>query len=169
MDQKGAMCHIYLLEGNCYMQQLNVNIVNFYNDRFEIDAIFNKKGKYKVEIFGNNDRGKHYLDMLEYAVNVENNAIKKLAFPTLYAGKENINVIEPMYDNLGSGAKIKFKIISTLNDIIIIDNIWNYLKRNAQGYFEFETIIKSKKGNKVIIGNKTETGSCGYLVQYNVV
>jgi len=169
MDQKGATCNIYLLEGNCYMQQLNVEIVNFYNDRFEIDAIFNKKGKYKVEIFGNNDRGKHYLDMLEYAVNVENNAIKKLAFPTFYAGKENINVIEPMYDNLRSGAKVKFRIMSTLNDIIIIDNDWHYLKRNAQGYFEFETNIKSKKGDKVIIGNKTESGSCGYLVQYNVV
>ena len=74
-----------------------------------------------------------------------------------------------MYDNLRSGTKVKFKIMSTLNDIIIIDNDWHYLKRNEQGYFEFETIIKSKKGNKVIIGNKTETGSCGYLVQYNVV
>ena len=169
MDQKGAMCNIYLLEGNCYMQQLNVNIVNFYNDRFEIDALFNKKGKYKVEIFGNNDRGKHYLDMLEYAVNVENNAIKKLAFPTLYAGKENINVIEPMYDNLRSGTKVKFKIESALNDIIIIDEEWHYLTRNKQGYFELEIKIKTKKGDKVIIGNKTESGSCNYLVDYNVV
>ena len=28
---------------------------------------------------------------------------------------------------------------------------------------------KTKKGDKVIIGNKTESGSCNYLVDYNVV
>ena len=104
------------------MQQLNCNIVNFYNDRFAIDAIFNKKGKYKVEIYGKKDREKYYLSMLEYAVNVENDDIKNLDFPLFYAGKENINVIEPLYDNLRSGEKVKFKIESILDEIIIIDD-----------------------------------------------
>ena len=143
----------------------------WYNNinRFEIRVIFNKKGKYKVVIYGNNDRGKNYLFMLEYAINVENDAIKNLFFPTLYAGKEDINVIEPLYDNLRSGEKVKFKIESALNDIIIIDEEWHYLTRNKQGYFEFETIIKTKKRKNVIIGNKTETGGCSYLVKYNVI
>ena len=169
MNQKGAMCNIYLLEGNCYHQQLNADLVTFYKDRFEVNTIFNKKGKYKVKIFGNNDRGNHYNDMLEYAVNVEKDAIKKLAFPTFYAGKENINVIEPLYDNLRSGEMVKFKIEYNLGNIIVIDSEWHYLKKNSEGYFELEIKIKTKKGKKVIIGNKTSSGSCNYLVSYNVV
>ena len=169
MDQKGASCNIYLLEENSYVQQLNVDIVNFYKDRFEVSAIFNKKGKYKVVIYGNNERGKSYEGMLKYAVNVENNAKKNLKFPTFYAGKEDINVIEPLYDNLKSGEKVKFKIESTLNDIIIIDDEWHYLKRNEQGYFEFETIIKTKKGKTVEIVKKTDSGSYLTIIQYNVV
>ena len=106
--------------------------------------------------------------MLEYAVIVENNAIKNLKFPTFYAGKENINIIEPLYDNLKRGKKVKFKIESTLNDIIIIDEEMHYLTRNKQGYFELEIKIKTKKGKNVIIGIKTE-GICFYMVQYNVV
>ena len=65
---------MYLLEENCYVQQLNVDIVNFYKDRFEVSAIFNKKGKDKVTIYGNNERGKSNKGILEYAVNVENNS-----------------------------------------------------------------------------------------------
>jgi len=170
MNQKGATCNIFLFEGNSYVQQLNSNITSFYNDIFEISAIFNKKGKYKVAIYGNNDRGKNYFFVLEYAINVENDAIKKLTFPTFYAGKENINIIEPLYDNLRSGEKVKFKIESILNDIIIIDDDeWHYLKRNEQRYFEFETIIKTKKGKNVIIAHKTGFITAGYLAQYNVV
>ena len=107
--------------------------------------------------------------MLEYAVNVEKDAIKKLAFPTFYAGKENINVIEPLYDNLKSGEMVKFKIEYNLGNIIVIDSEWHNLKKNSEGCFELETKIKTKKGKKVIIGNKTSSGSCNYLVSYNVV
>ena len=169
INQKGASCNIYLLEENCYVQQLNVDIVNFYKDRFEVSAIFNKKGKYKVTIYGNNERGKSNKGILEYAVNVENNAKNHLKFPTFYAGKEDINVIEPLYDNLRSGEKVRFKIESILDEIIIIDDEWHYLKRNEQGYFEFETIIKTKKGKIVKIGKKTDSGSCLPIIQYNVV
>ena len=169
MNQKGANCNIYLFKENCYVQQLNVGLVNFYKDRFEVNTIFNKKGKYKVVIYGNNERGKSYEGMLKYIVNVQNNAIKNLFFPTLYAGKEDINVIEPLYDNLRSGEKVRFKIESILDEIIIFDEEWHYLKRNEQGYFELETIIKTKKGKKVSIGQKTGFITVSYFVQYNVV
>ena len=151
------------------MQQSNSNITNIFEDRIVISAVFNKKGKYKVEIYGNNDRGNDYTIMLEYAVNVENNATKNLAFPAFYSGKENINIIEPLYDNLKSGEKVKFKIESILDEIIIFDDEWHYLKRNEQGYFELETIIKTKKGKKVSIGQKTGFITVSYFVQYNVV
>ena len=92
-----------------------------------------------------------------------------MRFPTYYVGKEDIIVLEPLYDNLRSGKKVKFKIESALNYIIIIYEEWHYLTRNKQGYFELEIKIKTKKGDKVKIGNKTESGSCSNIVVYNVV
>ena len=169
MNKKGGKCNVYFLEGNTYKQRLNASCINFYNDRFEVDTIFNKKGKYKVEIYGNTDRGKNFTDMLEYAVNVENDAKKKLAFPEFYSGKEELNVIEPFYDNLKSGEKVKFKIKSNLDEIIIIDEKWHRLKKNEEGFFETEIKIKTIKGKNVIIGKKDGSLSCSYLVSYNVV
>ena len=62
-----------------------------------------KKGNIKQKIFGNKKEGIEYIDMLEYAVNVERDSTKKLKFPIFYSGKKDINVIEPIYDNLKYG------------------------------------------------------------------
>ena len=169
MDKKSALCSIYLLEGNIYQQQLNLTAINFYDDRFEVDGIFNQKGKYKVQIFANNDKGENHDMILEYNINVEKNSKEKLAFPMTYGGSEEVNIIEPLYDNLKSGEKVKFKIKSKLDEIIIIDGQWHHLKKNESGFFELETKIKTKKGNNLIIGKKKGTNSCGYLVSYNVI
>ena len=169
MNKKAALCSIYLLKGNSYDEQLNLSSIYFYDNRFEVETIFNQKGKYKVEIFATNDKEKKYNFILEYIVMVENDAKQKLAFPTTYKGSEEINIIEPLYDNLKSGNKVKFKIKSNLEDIIIIDDEWHYLKKNKTGYFEFETIIKSKKGNNVQIVKKNASDDYNTLVSFNVV
>ena len=43
INQKGAACKIYLLEGSTYVQQSNSNITNIFEDRIVISAVFNKK------------------------------------------------------------------------------------------------------------------------------
>ena len=107
--------------------------------------------------------------MLEYQVIVENNPREKLSFPTFYKGKEDINIIEPLYDNLKHGVNYKFKIESNLEEIIIIDGEWNYLKQKRNGYFEFETIINSPAGGNVSIGKRDGSTSCSSLVVYKVI
>ena len=170
MDQKAAMSSVYLLNGNTYCQKLNSSMENFYNDRFEVDCIFNQKGKYKVQIFANIDKGKKNHDMiLEYMVNVQNNAIQQLAFPTTFKGHEEINIIEPLYDNLRQGQPVKFKIESKLDEIIIIDGEWHHLNKNQNGYFEFDTVIKTQRGNNVNIGKKNGMNGCDSLVSYKVI
>ena len=169
MDQKAAMCSIYLLEGNTYYEQPNSSMINFYNDRFEVNSIFNQKGKYKVEIFANNNKSKNHDMILEYMVNVQNDAFQQLAFPITYAGCEDINIIDPLYDNLKQGQPVKFKIESKLDEIIIIDENWNHLNKNQYGYFEFETVIRTQRGKNVIIGKKKGSNSCDYLASYNVI
>ena len=81
-----------LLYERYQITQDNINIINCFNDRFEIDCIFNKKGKYKIEIFGNSEKGKEIKYILEYEVNVENDAKEQLSFPKFYKGKEEISV-----------------------------------------------------------------------------
>ena len=169
ISKKGAKCNVFLLEENSYKQQLNLNLINFFDDRFEVDVIFNNKGKYKIEILGNNDRGINFIDMLEYAVNVEDDAKEKLTYPTFYRGKEDINVIEPLYDNIKEGEKIKFKIQSNLDEIIIVDEQWHILKKNENGFFEIEIIIKPKDGKNVFIAKKDGPSNCCYLLKYNVI
>ena len=49
---------------------------------------------------------------MKYKVLVENDNKEQLSFPKFYSGKEDITIIEPVYNFLKSGEKIIFKIIS---------------------------------------------------------
>ena len=149
MDNKAALCSVYFLQGKTYQERRNANNINIYDDRFEVDCIFNKRGKYKVQIFGSNVRGKKnsYKCLIEYVIIVENDAIQQLSFPTFYSGKEDINIIEPVYNNLKTGEKVKFKIKTKLEEIVVVDGgKWYYLKKNEQGYFEKEINIQAQSG-----------------------
>ena len=136
MKSAGASCNIYLHESNCYNQLLNFTYTNYYEDRFESDCIFNKKGKYKVELFGNDNGDNTTSSILEYTVIVENDSKNELKFPMTYNETNNINLIEPLYDNLKSREKVKFKIKSDLDTIILIDGKWNYLKKMKMGFLK---------------------------------
>ena len=57
MSKKTGICNIYLLQNNVYQQLTNLSLINFYEDKFEVDCIFNQRGKYKIKIFGNSVRG----------------------------------------------------------------------------------------------------------------
>ena len=141
-------------------------MIYFIEDRFEVDCIFNKKGKYKVELLGNNKEENLFHNIITYIVNVENDAKEELKFPQTFIGSEDINIIEPLYDNLKTGDKVKFKIKSALKGLIIIDGNWYYLERNKQGFFEEEITISA--GNNVIVGEKNENNGCSYLVSYSI-
>ena len=129
MKNVEADANIYLLSGNCYYQQLRLNYINYYDDRFEVDCIFNKKGQYKIELYGTDNGDSKTFGIIDYIVKVENDAKKEIYFPRIYDKAKNMNLIEPLYDNLKSGGKVKFKIKSDLDTIIIIDNEWNYLEK----------------------------------------
>ena len=152
------------------MQQLNLTSINCLGDRFEVDCIFNKKGRYKVQLYGNSDGGDSYSSILTYIVNVENDAKTELHFPHTYSGSNQINVIEPIYDNLKSGSTVKFKIKSSdLDQIIIIDSQWHHLSKNEEGFFEEEITIQSPAGKNVIVGKPKGSSSCSYWVSYSVI
>ena len=170
MKNKNASCKIYFEENKCYQQILNYDMINFYKDRFSVKCIFNKKGKYKVELFGNKDGGPKTYNILTYIVVVEQNNKKELEFPKYFNESKQIKIVEPLYNNIKSGDKVKFKIKSHLDKIIIVDEQWYYLDKGENGYFEKELIIKSKEGQKVIIGkeNKNKENTCIFMASYNI-
>ena len=155
MNTKGASCKTNYKEGSTYKSQLNTTKIDFYDDRFEIQTVFNKKGKYLVEIFGNNFRGNSYTEVSEYAVEVENDSKQKLSFPFFYEGKEDINVIQPQFNNLKFGQKVKFKVKSKYENLVVIDGEWHKMVKKEDGFFEVEVIIKTKKGSEVSIVRMT--------------
>ena len=106
---------------------------------------------------------------MEYIVNVENDAQKELFYPFSYGAVRDLYLIEPLYDNLKQGQKVKFKFKSDyFNTITIIDQEWNYLKKNNEGFFEKEIIIQSQSGETIsVCGNNNSSYTT--LIQYKVV
>ncbi len=168
IKNKGVLCNVSFLLGKTYFNQPGLSFIIPCENRFEINCIFNKKGTYLINIFGNKDGGDHYRSMIEYKANVKNDSKKELKFPHTYTGANAIKLIEPLYNGLKSGKKVKFKMESDLDTIIIKDSIWHYLKRNEEGFFEKEIKIKTKPRKNLVIG-KPEGKSIIYLIEYDVI
>ena len=174
ISENEASCNIFLLEGNIYQQQLNLDRTKFLNDKIEFDFIFNKKGRYKIKLFANNDKGKVTHNIMTYIVDVQKESINELKFPYYYQEAKEIEIIEPIYDNIKSGQNVKFKIKTNLNDldtIIIIDGQWHYLNKDEQGFFEKEITIQTPPGKNIIIGKRKDNSdcNCSYLVAYTII
>ena len=169
MNKVDVSCEVYLLQNNCFHQQLNLSLINKYEDKFEITCLLNRKGKYKIQLFGNDDGSTHFSDIMEYTVEVNQDARNELKFPKLYGGASKVNIIQPLYDNLKHGQITKFKLkSSSFDQIIIADGEWHHLDKNPQGIFEKDIIIQSSPGNSVIIGYPTQSNSMSYLAAYQV-
>ena len=170
IKNKDVSCNVFFLKDNIYFNQPGLSFEIPCEDRFEINCRFNKKGTYLIRIYGKIDGGKsHYDGMIEYKVNVKNDAKKELKFPHTFSGVKAIKLIEPLYNGLKSGQKVKFKMESDLDTIIIIDTIWHYLKRNEEGFFEKEIEIQSKPGENVKVGKLNENRAALSFIIYDVV
>jgi len=107
--------------------------------------------------------------VLSYAINVEKDAKFALSFPETYEGNNLINIIEPLYDNLKSGEKIKFKFKSDIENIVISNGEEKeHLKKNENGFFEKEIVIKAKPGGNIQIGQSFGFMT-SYYYRYNVI
>lgn len=98
IKEKGLMCSINLLNNinNKIKKQAQSSLINFYNDKIEIDCIFNNKGKYKIDFLGNKGDSLSHTSALSYVVNVTNDAKIPLSYPKTFYGSKNINIIEPI-------------------------------------------------------------------------
>ena len=181
-------CKVFYLKENRFYEQTNLILIHNYEDRFEVNIIFNKKGKYKIEFYKaikkEDIKGKiitwtitYQTDLICFIVELENDSKKEIFYPR-YKHYDNIMVIEPIYDNLklGEKKKFKFKSLKSNLDKIFINNGENdchFLYKNKEGFFEKEIIIKGKSLSigKVFV-NKTKTSYktiTSIEITYNVI
>ena len=154
------------LNNNSFIEEDNCYYIIKNEKFFEIKFIFNKVGNYKICIFGKNQYMDEYEEMLNYYPECNQNLQNELHFPEIYSYSSDIQIIQPLYDNLKSGDEITFIIKSNiLDELIIIGNQFHYINKNKEGYFE-KTI---KIGAKCAIGKKNQKGQYVYLVKYNIL
>ena len=154
-----------LLVENDYITENNCDYIIKNEKNFEIKLIFNKKGNYKFCLYAKNQYMDEYESMIEFYPECKQDLMNEVHFPTIYSDSSDIQIIQPLYDNLKIGQEVKFIIkSSTLNEIIIIGDKPYCINKNNEGYFEQNIKIGEKCG----IGKKNEKGQCIYLVKYKV-
>ena len=101
---------------------------------------------------------------------MEKSVKKELKYPLFYNESKSIQIYEPLYNDIKSGDKVKFKIKSDLDKIIIIDEKWYYLTKNKNGFFEKEIIVRNHPGEKIVIAkeNEHEKNTCIFMASYNI-
>ena len=170
MKKKGVMCSIYLLSGNNKEKKMSdkLSLINFYNDRIEINCSFNKKGKYLISLLGSEGDSLTHTSIISFTVKVAKNSKNIMSYPETYDDHELINIIEPLNVPLKSGKKIKFKMESNIKKIFISgDDLDEILVKNKDGFFEKDIII-GKSGGKIKIGKSDDYINDTYYV-YDIV
>eukprot|EP00826_Nyctotherus_ovalis_P020837 TRINITY_DN16612_c0_g2_i1.p1 TRINITY_DN16612_c0_g2~~TRINITY_DN16612_c0_g2_i1.p1 ORF type:complete len:410 (+),score=93.82 TRINITY_DN16612_c0_g2_i1:165-1394(+) len=120
--------------------------VQKYEDRFEVDVAFNRKGKYKVEFFAGRTENKMLKYVFDYIVYCTENSPEAILFPTPFVGYEDTNaiLIEPLSGPLKRGETVKFRIKMEKAEeaAVIVGEKWTQLKEN-EGVFEGEVKISN--------------------------
>ena len=171
MKKKGVMCSIYLLGDNNKEKEIDkkLSFINFFDNKIEISCSFNKKGKYLVHLLGNEGDSAIHTSIISYTIKVANDSKNIMTYPEIYQGHELINIIQPLNGRLKSGEKVKFKMISDIEKILIRgDGIDETLVKNEEGFFEKDIIIKGKPGGKISVMQKFGLILSTYYI-YNIV
>jgi hypothetical protein len=144
-------------------------------DCFEVTYLINKKGEYKIKIFGNDGSVKEYNELCTLKLTTVKDSNKPLAFPattSLYHNSD-IEIIQPDNGILYEGDKINFEIKTTTFDQLFIgistDKGANFTEMNKKKnvFKEEEVLIYGKKILISCRGQKENTYNS--IMEYNVL
>ena len=159
---------LLLLEGNTYKEQPNTCIYTKSNGNVKITFAANKKGEYKLIIYGGPIGSQSIPQVLEYKIINSKNSKKTINFPTLYErySRSEIQIITPLNSPLKKGIFISFKINSTLENIYVIvgNKLYRELDKKGNGLFIGESVYIF--GNVVRLSTKIEE-SYSIIAEYN--
>ena len=144
-------------------------------DCFEVNYLINKKGEYKLKIFGNDGSVKEYNELCTLKLTTVKDSSKPLAFPattTLYHNSD-IEIIQPDNGILYEGDKINFEFKATTFDQLFIgissEKGANFTEMNKKkNVFKEEDVLIY--GKKILISCRGEKeNSYNSIMEYNVL
>eukprot|EP01022_Parablepharisma_sp_SALTPOND_P004276 TRINITY_DN1196_c0_g1_i1.p1 TRINITY_DN1196_c0_g1~~TRINITY_DN1196_c0_g1_i1.p1 ORF type:complete len:560 (+),score=52.72 TRINITY_DN1196_c0_g1_i1:130-1809(+) len=141
------------IEGGAFIQKCA--------DHYEIDALFNKAGKYKLYFYANTKGVQNYLPVVEYTVTCATSGKAMGKFPTQYPGFNDINAIvhSPKTGPLKVGTSVLFRLqIEKAEEVmVVVGSQFTDLKK-VKGVFEGEV--------KVVSGEVMVSYKCSGLASY---
>ena len=118
--------------------------------------IFKKIGTYKADIYADyrNIESKSFLVSyyFENEEEFEETPETPFSLPKIY--NNDITIIEPVFNIMKKGEKVRIRMHSVITDEIIITNDkWLYIKKNERDFFEATITVNT---DEIFIGRKTD-------------
>ena len=156
-------------------EEKNTTFVIRNQNHFEIDYLLNKKGKYKLQIFGAKKEEEKYSELCTLILISKKDSSNPLTYPKLYGSynQSDIQLIQPLTGVLNNGDFMNFEVKSnSINNLFLCitnnDGSNNFIEMEKQGnLFKEEEILIY--GEKVKISTKNSKGNnYDTLIEYNV-
>ena len=162
LEKLKVMGKLYLIEEENNCSEITNTILEIRKeDCFEVNYLINKKGEYKLKIFGNDGSTKEYNELCTLKLTAHKNAVKPKAYPStsgLYHNSDMI-IIQPVNGPLKEGNKVTFEFKSSTFDKLFIgiktNEGANFTEMNKQNnIFKEEDVLIY--GQKVLISCRRE-------------
>ena len=141
---------------------------------FEVNYIINKKGDYKIKMFGNDGSAKEYNELCTLKLTTEKDASRPLAFPltTALYYKSDMVIIQPDNGILYEGDNIVFEVKSSKFSQLFLGihsgGAASFTEMSKNGnIFKEEQLVY---GQKILISTKGEKANTySSVLEYNVL
>jgi hypothetical protein len=174
-DNLKVMAKLYLVENN-ESKEIPNSILPIRKDNFfEVNYLINKKGEYKLKIFGNDGTVKEYNELCTLKLTSDKDATSPKEYPSttgLYFNSD-IKIIQPNIGIFKEGDKITFEMkTKTFDQLYIgvkINETNNFTEMNKDNdiFIEEDFLIY---GQKILISCKGEkVNSYSTILEYNVI
>ena len=176
--KKRILTHLFYLNSGSYVEQENACWVDIEQTSSNMICYANKKGSYKLKIYGGPNNLDSFPYLLEYEISCSKTALKPKGFPRPYNlfFKSDMKIIEPFYNPLTRGKMINFKIKTTSFNNLYITNDdtskgnthFRELDKNVYGEFVGEDVYIF--GKDVYISTKSEKDDYyNYIVKFTTI
>ena len=170
-----VMAKLQLIKNKNNLKEIENSTLIIKNQNFlEINYLLNKKGKYKLQIFGAKVEKEKYDELFSLIIISEKDSLNPLIYPKFYGlyNSSDMQIIEPLSGILYNGDRINFKIKTSTYTNLFIGiknngaNNFTELEKHGDIFEEDDILIY---GQKVVISTK-KSGEDLYdtIIEYNV-
>eukprot|EP01022_Parablepharisma_sp_SALTPOND_P012058 TRINITY_DN1540_c0_g1_i1.p1 TRINITY_DN1540_c0_g1~~TRINITY_DN1540_c0_g1_i1.p1 ORF type:complete len:614 (-),score=102.86 TRINITY_DN1540_c0_g1_i1:74-1915(-) len=150
-----------IFEGGTFVQKLV--------DHYEVDVIFNNKGKHKLQFYAGTKKMNNYSSVFNYTITCTKVGEGLMKFPQQFPTYAEVGAVlySPKIGPLKVGENVKFKIQAEKAEeiAVVIGEQWTHLQK-VNGVFEGEAKVVSKEVN--VYYKNAGMGSYSGMLSYEV-